>query len=411
MKKEVPHDFVVQEVIAPASKSYAQRAILAACLSKGTSVIHYPGHSDDVVNIIAIGSQLGAEIVVKGAILEITGFQKAVRSELNCGESGLGIRLTTSIAAGIGGKYEITGAGSLKNRPVDQFEDFLPLLGVECNTNNGLVPIQLNGKIQGGKIQLDGSLSSQFLSGLLMALPLAEKDSTIEVKDLKSIPYIKMTLELLQKFEIQIEHDNFETFRIKGNQKYQATAYTVEGDWSGAAFWMVYGTIAHDLQIRNLNSASLQADREVLRAIEKAGGSFEWTDNLLKINKSEQLIPFEFDATHCPDLFPALTVLAAAIDGKSSIKGVKRLIHKESNRAFVLKNEFEKLGLQIEIEGDEMCIHGQGNLHGGEIHSNNDHRIAMAGAIAAALTETEITIENAESVNKSYPEFWEVVGV
>lgn len=396
----------IESVTIPASKSYAQRAILAAVLCDGETEVKNVGESKDVNHFITIGKQLGASIVREGNDLKIIGGQGKVSDYLNAGESGLGIRLAVTAAAVLKGEMELTGEGSLLKRPMTDFEDFLPQLGINCATTDGYLPIRLSGKAVPGTIELDGSLSSQYLSGLLMALPKLNGDSELIVHNLNSIPYIDITLEVLETFGIKIAHTNYKNFSIPGNQDYDARGfYLVEGDYSGASMWMVKGALKGGITIKGLNPNSVQGDRKMLNALKMAGVSYHWDKSQLIIEESP-ISPFDFNATNCPDLFPALVVLAAGAHGETRLHGVERLYHKESNRALVLQKEFAKLDVQIELKRDFMIIHGTGQVNSGEIHSNNDHRIAMAGAIAAFISDNGVKIQQAESVEKSYPNFW-----
>jgi len=411
MKKFVSHNFTVSSVIAPASKSVAQRYLLASALSHHAINLTNIGFSDDVFHIKSIVEQLGSKIENTQNITTIIPRQNQIKTELNCGESGLGIRLTTPIASTFGFDFKIDGKGSLCNRPLNQFEYFLPKMGVNVSFNEGKLPLILKGKLKGGEYIVDGGLSSQYISGLLMALPLCESDSVLHVKNPTSTPYIDITLDVLNTFGIEIKYQHYKTYHIKGNQKYNTQQNTIhiEGDWSGAAFWIVYGLIKGKITIKNLKSDSTQADKAILKVVKLIGSDFEWDKNgNLTIIKKE-LKPFYFDATNCPDLFPILVVLAASISGTSTIVGVNRLKHKESDRGAVLQNEFKKLGLKITIDDDIMTIFGTEELKSGSIDSNNDHRIAMSGAIASVLTSNGITILQSECVNKSYPEFWDVL--
>lgn len=406
----VPNNCLKLTIEAPASKSYAQRVLLAASLCKKPIEIKNTGHCEDVMFIIDVVKQLGTEVQKSTTGFILSPQKNKLKTNLNCGESGLGIRLTTPIAASFGGTFFINGEGSLVSRPLSPFEGFLPKMGVEVELNKGYLPLQINGKLQGGNYTVDGSLSSQYISGLLMALPLCSNDSGLTVLSSKSTPYIDITLEILQIFGIEVINNNYQEYKIKGNQTYVSPKQpiAIEGDWSGAAFWIVFGLIKGEISIEQLNPNSTQADKEILKVVEQIGAQFEWKNNVLRIKKGNHHA-FSFDATHCPDLFPILVVLAASIKGISRIKGVHRLKHKESDRATVLIKEFGALGLKIDIENDEMIIHGTGELNSGTIHSHNDHRIAMSGAITASITPQGITIEGEESVGKSYPEFWEVL--
>lgn len=406
MKEVVPHNISIAEIVVPASKSFAQRALIAAALSKDRSTISGIGFSSDVVNIIDVVRNLGAFVELEKQDLQIKGFERTIREPINCGESGLGIRLATPVFSVLGFEGEIKGEGSLLTRPMDEIEAAINALGGSCKTNDGKIPIVLEGSLQGGSTALEGSRSSQFLSGLLMALPLAPNDSILTVKNLKSKSYVQMTIDMLEKFQIQIDNEDFQTFRIKGNQEYHGIEYKVEGDWSAAAFWAVFGAIKGPTVIKGLKEDSTQADVAILSALQAASINYHWSGSDLIIEAST-VKKFEFDATDCPDLFPALVVLAAAAEGVTTLRGVNRLKHKESDRGLTLQSEFKKLGLHIELQDDLMLIHGTGKLTEGKVQSHNDHRIAMACGIAACLTESEVVIEDADAVKKSYPDFWD----
>ena len=410
MKINVSQNIDKRQVEVPASKSYAQRAILAAALSEEISIIRAYGTSDDVNNCIKVAGEMGANvnlIDVHPKTLQIKGRQNQPDSNWHVGESGLGARLSIPIAAAITENCRISGEGSLLKRPMNVHITALTDLGIEVKSDGGCLPIETNGQLKGGQLNLNGTDSSQYFSGLLMALPLLKEDSQLTINNLASRPYLDMTIEMLHKFGIQIKEEG-DTFYINGKQTYHGLEYDVEGDWSGAAFWVVYGALKQSIGIHGLYKDSLQADRTILKVIEACGAQSEWKGNELIVSPGS-LKTFEFDAWNCPDLFPALVVLAAGIEGESIIHGVDRLKHKESDRGAVLQAEFAKLGLSIKIEGNQMTIVGTGSLQSGEIHSNNDHRIAMAGAIAAVLTPQGIIIDGAEAVNKSYAEFWKVI--
>jgi 3-phosphoshikimate 1-carboxyvinyltransferase len=277
-------------------------------------------------------------------------------------------------------------------------------LRVKCSSDGGLLPISVKGPLQGGKIKIDGSLSSQLLTGLLMALPLAKNDSEIIVNNLKSKPYIDMTIQLLNNFGVTVINKNYSVFSIPGNQKYIPRDYTVEGDWSGGAFLLVAGAINGKITVSGLQQSSLQSDKDILTALKDVGAKINITNDAVIIEPAE-LKSFTFDATHSPDLFPPLAVLAAYCSGETVIKGVSRLIHKESNRAEAIVNEFSKLGIKIIIEGDIMKITG-GKPTGGNVESYGDHRMAMAMATAAISASGKVCIKDSQSVTKSYPDFF-----
>lgn len=390
---------------APSSKSYAQRALAAALLTGGTSIIRNPSRCDDALAAMQVILDLGAKIEDKGNHLIIEGGLDPKTETLNFGEAGLGIRLFSSIAALNKEEIILNGTGSLLKRPMSLIREALLSLGVECETNNGFLPIKVKGPLKGGEIEVDGSMSSQVLTGLLMALPLAENDSIIRVKNLKSIPYIDMTLEIMADFRVKISHSNYEEFNIPGRQSYEPTDYKVEGDWSGAAFLLVAGAIAGSIEVLGLDPDSSQADREIVNALQLSGANLK-IDKKRIICSNSELRAFHMDATHCPDLFPPLVALAAHCKGTSMISGVNRLVHKESNRADALLKEMGKLGIPIKVSGNEMYIDGPSEIKKAVIDSHNDHRIAMAATVVALPGKVPIEIMRADCINKSYPDFY-----
>ena len=398
--------FLKGEIKAPISKSVLQRVIAATFLARGESRIFSYTLSDDVDVALNIIKNLGADLSISKSEIIVKGGNWNLSHELNVGEAGLSTRMFTPIAALSGREIKFVGEGSILKRPMDFMVKPLAQFGVELQTNNSFLPFTINGKLHGAEAFIDGSKSSQLLTGLLMALPLAEQNSLLHVQDLKSIPYIELTLDIMKQFGVYLEHDDFKVFRIKGNQHYNAIDFTPEGDWSGAAFWFVAAAINGDIQISGLKSDSKQADIQILNALSLANVNFTYKDGQYQINKSA-IKAFEFDATHCPDLFPPLVVLAAYAEGKSRILGVERLFQKESNRALALQTEFQKQGIRIEIVGNEMIIQG-GRPNGGQVFSSyNDHRMAMAGAILAQDAKKPIEINNVNCVSKSYPKFYD----
>jgi 3-phosphoshikimate 1-carboxyvinyltransferase len=405
MKRLVKPSAVSGSVIAPASKSVAQRAIALASMAKGRSEVNFPGSSDDVIAAIGVCRSLGADIQELSDRLIITGGISQPNQPLNCGESGLGIRMFSCIAATLQQPVILNGGGTLAKRPMGIVEQSIKALGAECKTQNGFVPITVKGPIKGGTAKVDGSLSSQVLTGMLMAAPLAKADTTILVENLQSKPYIDLTIDTMKAFGVEVDNVDYKEFHIKGNQTYSPTTFNVEGDWSGAAFMLVAGAIAGKVRVDNLLPMSKQADRAIIQALMWAGAKISIQDNFIEVNKHE-LNAFHFNATQCPDLFPPLVALAAHCQGESRILGVSRLRVKESDRAATLQQEFAKMGVKIAIEGELMKIYG-GKVNGAVVQSHGDHRIAMASAVAALAANGDIEIEGAECVGKSYPEFFE----
>ena len=400
---------------APTSKSSMQRACAAALLTKGTSTIINPGYSNDDKAALDIIQKLGAKVETFSDRLVIKSEGVIpVSQEINCGESGLSIRMFTPIAALSQLPITITGEGSLPTRPMDFFDEIFPAIGIEIESNGGKLPLKIKGPLQPKNIEIDGSLSSQFLTGLLMAYAAAgASDVSIKVNNLKSKPYIDLTLQVMKDFGMNVpENRNHEVFYYGGSQSPLQGAegagktYTVEGDWSGAAFLLVAGAVAGNITVKGLDVFSTQADKAVLKAIIDSGAIISVQPELIEIGPAA-LKPFHFDATDCPDLFPPLVALAAYCNGKTVIEGVSRLAHKESNRGITLQEEFGKMGVAIKLQDDLMIIDGGKGLKGAEVSSRHDHRIAMACAVAALKAEGETTIEGAEAINKSYPDFYE----
>ncbi|MEN9400199.1 MAG: hypothetical protein RL632_1302, partial [Bacteroidota bacterium] len=366
-------------VSAPPSKSDAQRAILCAGLSKGKSLLANVGQSADERALLDAIATLGAKVTqqIDGNIA-IVGIESIPRDvSINANESGLGARLLTAVCSSGDSPVTVSGSGSLNSRTMHFFGDVLPKFGVKLTEFKGHLPITVQGPLLGNTTDIDGSLSSQFVSGLLMALPLAKGDSQLTILNLASKPYVNMTLKTLAAFGIEIERKEGDTFHIEGGQHYKATSYAVEGDWSAASCWLTAAALGADISIQGLSASSAQADKQMLAALMSAGCSVHFTPEGIRINGSKKH-PFEFNAQDCPDLFPALVALAAHIPGTSSIQGANRLIHKESNRAEALVLEFQKLGVLIELQENALHVHGKSSLVGTEVDAHNDHRIAMA---------------------------------
>ncbi len=407
-------------ITAAASKSSMQRACAAALLKVGQTIIHNPGISNDDKAAVQMIQDLGATVEYKDDVLVVNskGLTTTEDITVNCGESGLGIRMFTPIFALSQSKITINGKGSLLTRPMDFFDEILPQLGVQITSNAGKLPLHIQGSLQPKAITVDGSLSSQFLTGLLFAYAAsATEPVTISVTDLKSKPYIDLSLKVLEDFGYSIINNNYESFTVnpvdKSAQK-ESIDYTVEGDWSGAAFLLVAGAIAGDISVKGLDVQSTQADKAILQALIDCGCKLSIQSEQidvacppLGIGGSGSLQAFHFDATDCPDLFPPLVALASYCTGKTVIEGVSRLAHKESNRGLTLQDEFAKMGVEIVLQDDIMIVNGGNGLHGATVHSRHDHRIAMACAVAALKATGAVTIEEAEAINKSYPNFYQ----
>ena len=406
---------IAGNINAPTSKSSMQRACAAALLHNGQTTINNAGKSNDDVAALEVIKILGATVTEEtNNRLTITskGIQP-ISTEMNCGESGLGIRMFAPIAALSKEAIVINGTGSLLTRPMDFFDEIFPQLNISIQSNKGKLPIKIKGPLQPKNITIDGSLSSQFLTGLLMAYGKAVTQAvTITVTNLKSKPYIDLTLQVMTHFGYDVTNNNFESFLIKPikNSVEKTIDYTVEGDWSGGAFLLVAGAIAGQISIKGLDTFSTQADKAILQALIDCGSTISIQQKQIDIGTAaignSALKPFHFNATDCPDLFPPLVALAACCNGTTVIQGVNRLAHKESNRGLTLQQEFGKMGIVIKLQDDLMLVEGGTGINGTTVHSHHDHRIAMACAVAGLKAKGAIIIEEAEAINKSYPEFY-----
>ena len=424
----------------PVSKSFAQRAIIAAALAEGTSHLKGYTHCGDNEAALQVARNLGAEIELNGTELTITGISASLGSldmpELHVGESGLLTRMLIPVMAQLSAApVKFTGEKTLLNRPLTGAKEIMEAFEstVTSDTDPIRVPLTVNGPLKAGRAEISGKHGSQLISGLLMGLPFAEKNSSLIVREPKSIPYMFITLEVLKKFGIKIGNDMLGgpeflasggdwslctemVFKVKGGQKYKAADIDLEGDWSAAANFLVAGAIFGRAELEGLDTTSLQADLSIMDILMDAGASLSQMDGN-KGSITAQRAPlnaFQVDASNCPDLFPILAVLAAFCQGTSRIAGVGRLANKESDRAKAIIEMLTQMGVKAEIEGDELVVEGStlvqrllnGNLlKGGEYTSHHDHRMVMALKVASFGAGGPITIDDEECVAKSFPQF------
>lgn len=411
MESDIPLDNRIYGTLTPpCSKSYAQRALAAALLASGRTTLRGIELCKDTRSAIAAIEALGAKVeIIDDNTLTIEGGLNPQTKILNVGESGLAARLFTPIAALSDCSVTIEGEGTLCHRPMSMMIEPLKTLGVEVRDGGGHLPIEVRGPMRGGRVTVDGSMSSQFITGLLLALPMAQEDTTVSVHGAVSTPYLDMTLATIKRFGVEVMYNegDYTEFYIEGNQRYSSVDYTIESDWSAAAIIMVAAAIAGEVTVRNISTLSLQADTAICRALERAGASIVIESDSITVAQ-RPLSAFSFDATHCPDLFPALVALAAAAKGMTTIYGIERLRGKESDRGEVLTEEYRKLGIDIELDYDEdvMRIVG-GEPRWAEVDSHDDHRIAMSLAVTSLRMERPLEIRNSECVAKSYPSFFE----
>ena len=401
----------------PPSKSYSHRAVIAAALAENgkKSKIDNLKFSVDITTTTDIMENWGAEIERFESALEIIGNGgKVVPRDkyVQCNESGSTIRFL--IPVGITSKNELVfdGKGKLVDRPLDSYYRIFDKQGLKYETTGGKLPLTVNGKLKPGNYEIDGNISSQFITGLLYALPLLEGDSKLIInKNLESKGYVDLTLEILKLAGIEIVNNDYKSFDIRGNQTYKPFDYTVEGDYSQVAFWIVAGIISanrdNEVKCLHVNKNSLQGDREIIEIVTRMGAKLEIFHDyvIVKPSKTKGTV---IDISQCPDIGPVLTVLAALSEGETRIINGERLRIKESDRITSIKTELNKLGGNVSEEGDSLIIQGVEGFRGGiTVNAWNDHRIAMSLAIASTRCEKEIILEEAESVRKSYPHFWD----
>ncbi|MCX6153803.1 MAG: 3-phosphoshikimate 1-carboxyvinyltransferase [Candidatus Kapabacteria bacterium] len=398
---------------APASKSISIRAIVCGLLASDETNISNASVCEDSMSALNIIKSFGAEVnvisnVTKIKRLDNSSFtlEKTKSAHLDCGESALCLRLFSFIAGLFDTEIVLKAENTLLNRQTIGLEKIFSDLGAICKTQNNFPPFQIKGPIKSGKISIDGSGGSQLLTGMLFALPLLYGDSEIIVENLRSKPYIDLTLDILNGSGIEIYNKDYQYFFIKGKQNYKCRTIKIEGDWSGAAFLLAAAAISGSISIEGLNINSHQPDKRIIDVLTEIGANVDLTEYCVEVEKNE-LKAFCFDASDCPDLVPVLAVLACYCQGISKIYGVDRLLGKESDRAASLIEELSNLGAEIRSEGNYLIIKGK-QLKGGIANSHNDHRIAMALAVAATGSLEGITLSDYQCVNKSYPRFFDV---
>lgn len=409
MKYLLIHPSALQgEINIPSSKSMCHRAMLCAALSSGVSKIDNVLFSKDIEATRGVIENLGVSVEVEGNSLIITSPSKldVISKVFNCNESGTTLRFTIPIVATLGKTSAFYGEGDLPKRPLKPYYDIFDKQNFLYTNTNGNLPLTLEGKLKPGIFEVQGNISSQFISGLLFALPLLHGDSKIVMtSDLQSRPYVDLTIDMLSNFGINVENNEYKEFIIKGNQVYKSSDCIVEGDFSQAAFWLIAGILGADVACRGLNMQSHQGDKEILNIIRRMSAVLLCEDNKIKALPSRTNSSI-IDVSECPDLVPILAVLASLSNGTTEIINAARLRLKESDRLKAISTELSKLGADIEEKEDSLIIHGKLKLRGGMVESWNDHRIAMALAIASLKCTEPIIIKDSDCVKKSYPEFW-----
>lgn len=379
-------------ILVPPSKSAAHRAVICSSLAGGPGMFSANEPlSDDILTTIR-------------AMKQIKSYHSSDNLQIDCGESGSTLRFLIPIAAAFGVSAEFTGRGRLPERPIGIYLDCLPEHGVSCKTEGGL-PLKINGRLTPGTFILPGNVSSQFITGLLLALPLLNSDSELVLfSPLESAGYVDMTLQIMADFGVMIETTK-NGWQIPGNQIYRSCEYRVERDWSQAAFFLAAGALGGNLTLEGLNPNSCQGDRAAEELFRAFGAELHWTDSVLSVSPGT-LHGIEIDAAQIPDLVPALAATAALCKGQTRIYHAQRLRIKESDRLAAMADGITKLGGQVRQTPDGLIIDGVPTLHGGTVEGCNDHRIVMAFAVAALKADGCVTITDAQSIRKSYPSFF-----
>lgn len=406
MTENISRTSINLNVIAPDSKSMFQRAVLCATLAQGVSEIEFNNLCLDSVFALKAAARIGAKVSVGDRVVKITGGLKLNNPIIDVGESAFALRNFSIASALLPGEKFMVAQGTLSRRDSSLLLKALNLFGADAEAANSKPPIRIHGLLKPGIANIDFSSGSQVLSGLLTSLPTLNGNSQIKAVNLKSKGYVDLTLDIMNRFGVNVVRQGYETFDISGNQTYQPTKLKTEGDWSGAAFLLVAGAVAGAVSVSNLSLDSYQPDKAIYRVLKNCGADISLMGDVITVKKSE-ISGFEYDATDSPDLFPALVALALNANSVSRIKGVARLANKESDRGEALVNEFSKIGADIKIQDDFMIVNPC-EITGGEANSRFDHRIAMALAVAGLNAANPVDIINAECVAKSYPDFFKI---
>lgn len=393
-------------VNVPPSKSDVHRAIICAAMANGVSRISPVALSNDIKATIGCIKALGADAVLENNVLTVDGtnMYKNKTALLDCGESGSTLRFFIPIAAVGNINATFVGKGKLPQRPIGIFTEALPKAGTVCKTEGGL-PLEIKGKLKSGIFEIPGNVSSQFITGLLLALPILEGDSEIVLTSpLESVGYIAMTIRTMKQFGVNIQATE-KGWHIKGGQSYKTCDYTTDGDWSQAAFFMVLGAVSGKVTVKGVAKDSTQGDKKCAEILARFGAKVTQLDNEVTVEKGE-LKAITIDASQIPDLVPVLSVCAAFAEGTTKIINAERLRIKECDRLKATAELLNNLGGKVKELSDGLEITGVSSLKGGNINGYNDHRIVMSAAVCAARSDEDITATFAMSINKSYPDFY-----
>lgn len=392
----------------PPSKSLSHRAVLAAALAEGESVIENLVFSEDIEATCAAITGLGVQVSRGKDSLRILGRGKLEipASPLQCRESGSTLRFLIPFAGLVEGPVVFTGEGKLVTRPLDPYFELFNQQGIRYHYD-GRLPLLVEGQLKADVFKMPGNISSQFVTGLMYVLPLLDGDSEIVLTSpLESRDYVELTIQVLERFGIRIETVTPEHYRIQGNQHYRPARYRVEGDYSQSAFWIAAGLMGNGLDLADLAQDTRQGDKRILDIAEAMGGNLSWDSGILKVSPTKTHGTV-VDASQCPDLVPIVATLAAVSSGETHIINAGRVRIKESDRLKAICTELNKLGACIVEEPEGLVIKGVDRLSSGSVEGWNDHRIVMSLAVAAMKCDGPVTIEGSEAVRKSYPHFFE----
>ncbi len=393
-------------VTPPPSKSVSHRALICAGLAHGTSVVEHLEYSEDIIATMRCLQALGIVCETENDTVTVRGGLKQRNGDeiLDCGESGSTLRFMLPIALLGNTQTILTGHGRLMHRPMEEYFNTLRENGATIVQDE--TSIAVRGPIAAGTYRFSGSVSSQFVTGLLLALPLIEGISTIELTSpLESKGYVDLSIDVMNSFGVTIENKNYQRFTVTGGQSYQPCRYAVETDYSAAAFFLAAGALGCDVACAGLNPHSLQGDRLFVDILKQCGITVTEQNGVLKALPGA-IRPITVDVSEIPDLVPPLAALLCFAEGTSRIVNAARLRMKESDRLHTVTTELNKLGADITEGDDDLIINGLNTLTGGSVDAHNDHRIAMMAALASIRCIGEVILTGAESVKKSYPAFW-----
>jgi 3-phosphoshikimate 1-carboxyvinyltransferase len=396
-------------VSVPSSKSMTHRALVLASLADGVSLIKHPLFSDDTLSTINVLRGLNVPIEKKGEDISIIGNKLSpADSALFCGESGTTMRLMCAVATLINGVTTLEGGPSLSKRPIGPLLFALNKAGALCTCDNGYPPARIHGfgGLNGGEVDVQGDISSQFISALLLVAPLADTRMSIKVTTrLESKPYVEMTLDCMRSFGVDVQKSNDMRNYSAPLSNYKPAIFDVEGDWSSAAYMLAAGALSGDVIVDNINILSNQADKSIIELLSQMGAELIIGKSSVE-SRCSQLLSIDYDLSDIPDLFPVVSALCTQAHGESTLKGLGRLKIKESDRIMSMTEGLRRMGGHVIVERDTLKIRSS-RLNGATVNPYGDHRIAMSFAVLSLVSEGHTNILDPECVSKSYPTFWD----